>query len=172
MMTIGPLSSLYSTLLQPITSALGISKNSGSTSATGSVSQTPDNPDLSPAARMLKMLQQLQQQDPNKFKQLTADIASHLKTEAAQATAAGNATEASKLTSLAAVFQNASSTGQVPNAQSLQQAGLGTGAHHHHHHGGGANPFASSQATSDSSSTLDQVASMFASMMGNSVSGA
>jgi hypothetical protein len=171
-MTIGPLSSLYSSLLQPVASALGISKNSGSTSATGSVSQTPDNPDLSPAARMLKMLQQLQQEDPNKFKQLTADIASHLKTEAAQATAAGNATEASKLTSLAAVFQNASSTGQVPNAQSLQQAGLGTGAHHHHHHGGGANPFASSQATSDSSSTLDQVASMFASMMGNSVSGA
>src|ERR1035437_7947473 len=91
-MTIGPLSSLYSSLLQPVASALGISKNSGSTSATGSVSQTPDNPDLLPAARMLKMLQQLQQQDPNKFKQLTADIASHLKPQAGQATAAGHAT--------------------------------------------------------------------------------
>src|ERR1035437_5169177 len=92
-MTIGPLSSLYSSLLQPVASALGISKNSGSTRATGSVGKTQDNPYPPPPARILKSIQHLQQQAPKKSKQPPADIASHLKTEAAKATAAGNVTE-------------------------------------------------------------------------------
>jgi hypothetical protein len=61
-----------------------------------------------------------------------------MQTAAATAQSNGNTTEASQLNQLATQFQNASQSGQLPSAQSLQQAGLG--GHHggHHHHSGGA----------------------------------
>jgi hypothetical protein len=57
-----------------------------------------------------------------------ADIASTLKTDAQNATGS----QASALNNLAAKFDQAAQTGQMPNLQPQGQPGAG--GHHHHHH--------------------------------------
>ena len=86
-------------------------------------------------AMFLSTLQQLQQQSPDQFKQITANIAAKLQQAAKDAQSQGNATWANELNQLANQFQTASTTGQMPTVQSLQQAGM-SGHHHHggHHH--------------------------------------
>lgn len=114
---------------------------SGSSSAVAASLQDPD-PQLSPAGTFLSNLQQLQQQNPAQFKQVTQNIATQMEQAAQQATQQGNTTQAAALTKLASDFQNASQTGQMPSADTLQadfsalhQAGGGHGHHGHHHHG-------------------------------------
>lgn len=145
-MVISSLSSLLPISLQPGNGVNRTSPNPFSASQTQS-----DSPSISPAASFLSMLQQVQQQNPNLFKQITSQIATQLQNQAKAATAQGNSTQASQLNQLATEFQNASSTGQLPSAQALQQAGFGTQhhGHHGHHHGGG-----SSSSTNTDTQTL------------------
>ena len=88
-----------------------------------------DSSAISSFANLMSELQQLQQNDPTKFKAVMADIASTLKTDAQNATGS----HASALNSLAAKFDQAAQTGQMPNLQPQGQQGAG-GHHHHHHH--------------------------------------
>ncbi|MBN9118979.1 MAG: hypothetical protein J0I06_07435 [Planctomycetes bacterium] len=68
-----------------------------------------DSARISGPGQLFSQLQQLQSQDPTKFKQVTADIATQLQTAAQQAT--GH--QATFLTNLADKFQTASTTGDV-----------------------------------------------------------
>ena len=136
-MTINALTSLLPVTLQPGNAISRTSANPFTTSQT----QTPtDSPSISPAASFLSMLQQVQQQNPTLFKQITSRLATQFQSQANAAAAQGNSTEASQLKQISTEFQNSSTTGQLPSAQELQQAGFGThhGGHHSHHHGGGS----------------------------------
>jgi hypothetical protein len=87
-----------------------------------------DSSNVSSFANLMSELQQLQQNDPTKFKAVMADIASTLKADAQNATGS----QASALNNLAAKFDQAAQTGQMPNLQAQGQQGAG--GHHHHHH--------------------------------------
>ena len=86
-------------------------------------------------ALFLSNLQQMQQQNPDQFKQITASIAAKLQQAAKNAQSKGNSARADQLNQLASQFQSASTTGQMPPVQALQEAGI-SGHHHHggHHH--------------------------------------
>ena len=127
-MTINPLSSLQS-LFQPASNNMAAG-NAASVSSTGTAQDSTS--DISPMAMFLSTLQQLQQQSPDQFKQITANIAAKLQQAAKDAQSQGNAAWANELNQLANQFQTASTTGQMPTVQALQQAGM----HGHHHHGG------------------------------------
>jgi len=153
-MVVNALTSLLPITLQPGNAINRTAPNPFSTGQTQS-----DSPSISPAASFLSMLQQVQQQNPSLFKQLTSQIAARLQTEAKTMTAQGNSSEASQLNQLAAEFQNSSTTGQLPAAQALQQAGLG--AHHGHYghpHAGGSNDTQSLLNSILSSSTTSTTA--------------
>ena len=137
-MTINPLTSLLPVNLQPGNSVNRTSPNPFSSAQT---SAPTDSPSISPAASFLSMLQQVQEQNPALFKQITSQIASQLQNQAQAAAAQGNSSQASQLNQLATEFQNSSTTGQLPSAQALQQAGFGAHhGHHGHHHGGNGSP--------------------------------
>jgi hypothetical protein len=142
-MTISSLTNSATDYFQSLTKKSSASSTNNSNASSLSMPQD-SSPAISPAAQMLTKLQQLQQQNPAQFQQLTAKIAANLQTAAASAQSNGNAAEATQLTQLATQFQNASQTGQLPSAQSLQQAGVG--GHHGHHH---------ASATSQSQSQID-----------------
>ena len=123
------------------------------TSGTSSVTSTTDTNQLSPFARILSSLQQLQQSDPSKYQQVTAAIATNLKTAADTATANGNTAGAQALTQLSNDFQNASTSGQLPSVTDLAKA-VHHGGHHHHHTAASTNSD-SQQALSQFLSTLN-----------------
>ena len=131
-MTINPLSNLQS-LFQPVSNNTAAG-NANSVPSTGTAQDSTS--DISPMAQFLSTLQQLQQQSPDQFKQVTANIAAKLQQAAKDAQSQGNSAWANELNQLANQFQTASTTGQMPTVQSLQQAGM-SGHHHHggHHHG-------------------------------------
>lgn len=115
----------------------GIGKTSlFQTSQTGSTNTpTNDQSQLSPFAELMSTLQQLQQNDPAKYKQVTATLASDLQQAALNAQGSGTPGEANALNQLAASFTQSSQTGQLPAF--LQQQNAGAAHPHHHHHGGG-----------------------------------
>jgi hypothetical protein len=95
----------------------------GSSPATGSTTSTSTDPsngnvDLSQAAQFFSKLQDLSQTDSTQFKQLTAQIASQLQTDAQSATGS----EQSFLNNLSNQFNTASQTGSA------------SGLHPHHGH--------------------------------------
>ena len=107
-----------------------LANQAGATSTAASSGSVPtDSSAISSFANLMSELQQLQQNDPTKFKAVMADIASTLKTDAQNATGS----HASALNNLAAKFDQAAQTGQMPNLQPQGQQGAG-GHHHHHHH--------------------------------------
>jgi hypothetical protein len=110
----------------------------------------PDNTQLSPFAQVASELQQLQQSNPTEYQQVTAQIATNLQSAAQAATASGNTTAATQLSQLATDFQNASTSGQLPNFQDLAQA---ASSHHHHHHGHGSFSTENASSTSGTSAT-------------------
>jgi hypothetical protein len=126
---INPLSALQSILFHPASNTTAKGNPSG---VSPSASLQDSTPDISPMAQILSNLQQIQQQNPDQFKQITASIADKLQQLAKNAQGQGNLAWASQLSQLASQFQNASTTGQMPSAQALQQAGMSG----HHHHGG------------------------------------
>jgi hypothetical protein len=160
----GPIASLSSGYLQSVLNSVlqssgltGTTKKSQGSSALSSGLQ-PDNTQLSPYAQITTELQQLQQSDPAKYQQVTQQIATNLQSAAQTAQASGNTTAATQLNQLATDFQNASTSGQLPNFQDLAQAA--SGHHHHHHHGGGsASPDSSTSATTSTSATSNSSAS-------------
>ena len=109
------------------TSALSQLLTSQTNNTSGAGSVATDSSEISSLASLMSQLQQLQQSDPTKFKTVIADIASTLKTDAKNATGS----QASFLNNLAAKFDQAAQTGQMPDLQPKAQAG---GHHHHHHH--------------------------------------
>ncbi len=124
------------TSLLPITLQKGNSVNriSPNPFATGPVQA--DSPNISPAASFLTTLQKLQQQNPIAFQKITSQVAGHLQMAAKSAASQGNSTQAGQLSRLATEFQNCSTTGQLPSAQALQQAGFGApGGHYGYQHG-------------------------------------
>ena len=155
-------SSLSNYLQSVISSALqgtGSTTQTSSSNSTSSVASLTDNQQLSPFAQLLSSLQKLQQSDPDKYKQLTQQIATNLESAATQAKAAGNTTAATQLSQLATDFTTASTSGQLPNIQDLAKA---VGGHHHpHHHQSQATSTGSddSSSTSSTSSTASQALS-------------
>ena len=130
-MMINPLSALQS-LFQPVSNSTA----AGNTNSVSSAATLQDSTsDISPMAMFLSNLQQMQQQNTDQFKQVTASIANKLQQAAKDAQSQGNSAWANELNQLASQFQTASTTGQMPTLQSLQQAGM-SGHHHHggHHH--------------------------------------
>lgn len=90
----------------------------GSSPATGSATSTSTDPsngnvDLSQAAQFFSKLQDLSQTDSTQFKQLTAQIASQLQTDAQSATGS----EQSFLNNLSNQFNTASQTGSANGLQ-------------------------------------------------------
>ena len=106
-----------------------LANQASTATATSSGSVPTDSSAISSFANLMSELQQLQQNDPTKFKAVMADIASTLKTDAQNATGS----QASALNNLAAKFDQAAQTVQMPNLQPQGQQGAG-GHHHHHHH--------------------------------------
>ena len=144
--------------------------NRASNAATSSIGQQQDSGQLSPLSRLLSTLQQLQQSDPAKYAQVTQQIASNLQTAAQTAQTDGNPAAASQLSTLAADFTKASTSGQLPNIQDLAQA-LGGGGHHHHHHhshGAGSSDNSSSSDPNSASSTSTPLSQLLASLNTNS----
>jgi hypothetical protein len=84
-----------------------------------------DSSQLSTAARATSTLQQLQQTEPAKYSQVTQQIAQNLQSASQDAQSEGNAQAAGQLNQLATSFTEASSSGQLPNTQSLAQAFTG-----------------------------------------------
>jgi len=109
-------------------SALSQLLSNQATSTANSGGVPTDSSAISSLASLMSELQQLQQSDPTKFKAVMADVASTLKTDAQNATGS----QASALNNLAAKFDQASQSGQMPNLQ--PQGQHGAGGHHHHHH--------------------------------------
>jgi hypothetical protein len=126
--TINPLSNLQN-LFQPVSNNTPAG-NASTVSPTGTAQDSTS--DISPMALFLSTLQQLQQQSPDQFKQITANIAAKLQQATTDAQSRCNAAWANELNQLANQFQTASTTGQMPTVQSLQQAGMSS----HHRHGG------------------------------------
>lgn len=89
---------------------------------TGRGSARADSSQLSPAARATSTLQQLQQSDPATYQQVTQQIAENLQSASQAAESEGNTQAAGQLSQLATSFTEASSSGQLPNTQSLAQA--------------------------------------------------
>lgn len=132
-MSTGPINNLNNTYLQSILNSTvkqaGLSTEGANRLDSVGSMQQPDSPNLSPLAQMMSRLKQLQQTNPSQYQQVTAQIAENLQSAASTASAAGNTAAASQLNQLANDFTQASQTGQLPNFQSLAQAG-----HHHQGH--------------------------------------
>jgi hypothetical protein len=162
--SINPLSNSY--LQSILTSAIqgaGLTTNTPSKSLSSidpssMVSLQPDNSRLSPFAQLMSELQQLQQTDPDKYKQVTGQIATNLQAASQTAQASGDTTDSTRLTQLSNDFTSASQSGQLPNVQDLAQA-VGGHRHHHHHSGGGAS--GSSSTSTSQTQALDQILSAF-----------
>lgn len=134
------ISSVSMSSLSVSVSQVSAGGSSQASAAAGSCNcgSTGDRADISGPGKMFAELKQLASQDPAKFKQVAADIASKLKAAAGgtvsssgndgSTTAAGN----KFLTDLAAKFDTAAQTGDVSG---LQPHG---GRHHHHHATGGS----------------------------------
>lgn len=168
--SLSPLSNGYlqSLLATQLTNTNSTTPTSASNVSSTSLFSTQDNNTLSPFAQVMSALQQLQQSNPTQYQQVTAEIASQLKTAAQTATSDGNTQAAATLNQLATDFQNASQNGQLPNVQDLAKA-IGGG---HHHFGGHHHVAAStdSDGDNDSSSTTNGTSSI-ATPASNSTSG-
>ncbi len=147
-----PLTLLTGNPIQSILGVFGVGGSAKSTSGNTSVATAPnagagmDSGQLSPFAQLMSTLQQVQQSSPSQYQQLTQQIAANLQSAAQTAQTQGNATAANSLNQLATDFTQASTSGQLPNAQDLAAA---IGHHHGHHHGHHA---ASTTNTADSAS--------------------
>ncbi len=150
-MSIGPVIHLAGGYIQSLFASAVSGSSSGNTASSTPVAagNNQDTNQLSPFAQVLSSLQQLEQSNLPQYQQVTQQIASHLQTASQSATAAGSTSLASQLTQLSSDFNNASTSGQLPDIQDLAQALGGGGRLHHHHPGGPAN--ASSPSGSGSS---------------------
>jgi len=108
--------SIYQLYLSQLNNSTASAQTSGSSSS-GSVKS--DSVDFSKPGELFSKLQQLQSSDPEKFKQVCADIAQKLNT-AAQADGSN-----SKLSDLAKKFQSVADGGDISQLQPTK--------HHHHH---------------------------------------
>lgn len=116
-----PLNALYA----PGTTAAATGVSS---SAASPLTAAASSASISSGASLLSQLQQLSFSNPAAFKKATADIAAQLQTDATQT----GGSQGQALTSLAAKFQQASQTGDLPALKPAH-------AHHGgHHHGGGS----------------------------------
>jgi len=155
-----PVNNLSSNYLQSIfRNSLQSSGLTGNTTGnTSSVTSQTDSQQLSPLAQLMSTLQQLQQSNPTEYQQVTQQIATNLQSAAKTAQADGNSTAASHLNQLATDFTNASTSGQLPNAQDLAQA-IGGGHHHHHHFHAASSDSGNNSSNSSSSGTSSSGAS-------------
>jgi hypothetical protein len=141
-------------------------------STTTSVGNTQATSEASPFAQVLSSLQELEQSSFAKYQQVTQQVAGNLQTASQSATASGNTALAGQLNQLSTDFQNASTSGQLPNVRDLAQA-LG-GGHHHHHHGAGSSSSSASgsSASSGTAGNLSEfIQSLNASQSGSSANG-
>ena len=162
-----PLNNLSSYIQSVLGSAIqstGLTRQtSGGLSGIGASSsvQQPDSGNLSPFAQLLNTLQQLQQDDPEKYRQVTGQIATNLQNAAQSAQADGNTSAANQLNQLASDFSDASQSSQLPNIGDLAKA---LGAHHRHHmHAAraGADNDSNSGPSSTAIQALDQILAAF-----------
>ncbi|MGH7972056.1 MAG: hypothetical protein ACREIC_25365 [Limisphaerales bacterium] len=151
---------------QYTTQPVSWTRKSSSSSTTDSSS---DGLSISGPGQFFSQLQQLSAQNPADFKQVIAEMAQKLDTEAQQA---GNSTDAQRLQSMAGRFEQASQTGDFSSllpsnsdgssstaqAQGTQRAHSG---HHHGHHAGGVSDLTSTDSTDPLS---DPLSSLFSQM--------
>ena len=130
----GSISSLTTSYLNSIGSSFLASNSGVNANGTDPLSTLqPDSGALSPFAQMMSDLQQLQQSDPDKYKQVTQQIADKLQSAAQEAAQDGDNAAAAKLNQLSSDFSKASSTGQLPDVKDLAK-GIGGGHGHHRTH--------------------------------------
>lgn len=154
-MMVTPLSSIGQMLLSGISSL-----KPGSSHASSIDSTSGDSSQVSPFAQLMGTLQELQQSNPAQYKEITATLASNLQQAATTAQNNGEAGEANALNQLAASFNQASQSGQLPTF--MQQEAQAGQMHHHHHHPGG---------TQGLGQDLNSISQMILSNMGSSASG-
>ena len=143
-MTINALSNVNPMLLSQINNNRVAGTDTANSAAVNDTSQ------VSPFAQLVSQLQQqLQPSNPAQFQQVTATLASDLQAAARTAQNSGRPGEADALNQLAAAFNQASQTGQLPSFAphgAYPSGGFAphgaypadTSAHHHHHHHAGA----------------------------------
>jgi len=117
--------------LNALTALNNTSNPDGTGAAQGTTSTAASSTTVSKPGELMAKLSQLLQQDPAKFKQVTAQLSDDLKTAASSA----SGPQAQFLSKLSDAFAEASSTGTM---DSLKPPGGGeqSGAVHHHHGGG------------------------------------
>jgi hypothetical protein len=103
-----------------------------SRSQTADVSGVPQDgpPAISKLGNYMKQLQDLLQTDPEKFKEVTAQIASKLEEAAKTATENGDTKSAEMLTGLADQFQQASDNLTMPDLRPPEDASAAGTVHH------------------------------------------
>ncbi len=117
-MTISSLASTsWASQVQSTTSATQLSQTGASKKSDGS--------QLSDLSELMKQLKSLFSSDPQKFKEVTASIASSLNEAAQSATEAGDTEQAKLLTELADKFQTASENSQMPDMEPSGKAPVG-----------------------------------------------
>jgi hypothetical protein len=103
---------------------LSLTNSATSTKATQSMSiegQT-DGGGMSPLVRLMSSLQKLQESDPTKYQEVTQAIADKLNEAASTAESNGDTKAAEQLSQLAENFSSASSSGELPDIDSLADA--------------------------------------------------
>lgn len=152
------------------TNSTGSTSSSSSTASASASSLTmpADSHQPSPFAQMMTTLQQLQQQNPSEFQEVTAQISTNLQNAAQTAQTQGNTNMATQLNALATVFQNASTSGQMPTVSDMVQA---YGGPHHHHHAAGSYSAGSQSGALDPMAIIMQTLSSAASGTSSSPAG-
>lgn len=151
------ISSLSSLLSANSVQSLTSTRASGQTQDVSGAGSTDPRPEISKLGSYLKQLNELQSSDPEKYKQVTAEIAQKLEDAAKTASDSGDTRQSEFLTKLADKFKTASENGT--------QIHLRGG--HGHHGGGGAQgvqgPPPDADGDNDGSSSSSSVTSNLAS---------
>jgi len=154
-MSIIPISS---SLVNAISSVAPTSSTTAASSLTAD-SDSGDSTRLSGFAQAMSQLQKLAQSNPGKAKQVLTDIANKL---SAQAQAVGG-TDGQQLSSLAAKFQQAASTGDLSSLQPAAHAATAAMHSGHHAHHKAQSAYGQTQAQGQSSAILSIVSGALAS---------
>jgi hypothetical protein len=118
-----------------IASSLAVAQLASGTQSrlkTADVTGVPQDgpPAISKLGNLMKQLESLLQTDPDKFKEVTSQIASKLEDAAKTAAEKGDSKSAEMLNELANKFQKASDTLTMPDLQPPSDSGKAGGAHH------------------------------------------
>ena len=124
--------------VEPVSPVTAPAASAGTSSAGGTAqsllsAMQASSPGISPTAIFLMQLADLQRDFPAEYAQVADRISTQLQNDGQTAAAAGNATQADKLSHLATVFASSAQSGTLPTVDALHEAGLSKD--HFHGHG-------------------------------------